>query len=427
MGRILSQTLRAARVSNKDLGRLLGSFSKRPSKSLTKRPKPVNLRHMPVSRRIKSIFRKFKDNPYPDGQLTFKALLYEIYKEPISMTEDERPYSNGLVRFLEREGEILERYDKYERTARDEDDAPFYYGGYTLYLYKDNLIPVKQGDEGVVTVDAYYPTSRKCVLDKFKKYLIPEKGDSKVSILVSRNGGLTAQKVSFPAPCIDDLDLNYGTGFKKTHAKIVEKLEARNGKIFLFSGHMGSGKSTYIKYLTSILGREVLWIPVNMVGNLASPDFISLLMSRKECVLILEDAEQAIQQRGSGSDDSAIATLLNLSDGVLGSLLNISIIITLNADRSTLDKAIFRKGRLAYDFDFKPLSVQDSNRLLKHLGKTQTTETPLTLAEIYGVDDENGHQATITPSRQVGFHTLMNGLTPNPAPVKEKAEDVKKS
>lgn len=360
---------------------------------------------------------KLKENPYApfDSSISPKWLLHQLYGEPISNTSDERIYGNGALRLLESKAVLIEAYREIEKEMKrkDDEDAEMFYPaaysrGNTLYLYRDNVISVKRNSDDTTVLDFYYPVSRSCVLPDFAKFLVKEKGDSRVSILTMRNGALVAQKVSFPAPVISDLELNYGTGFNKTHAKIVEKLEARNGKIFLFSGHMGSGKSTYIKYLTSVVDREALWIPVNMVGNLASPDFISLLMGKKECILILEDAEQAIQQRGSGAEDSAIATLLNLSDGVLGSLLNVSIIITLNANRSTLDRAIFRKGRLAYDWDFSHLSVEDSNRLLVHLNKGQKTDKPLTLAEIYGVDDDTGHDERMAQVKQMGFHTLID-------------------
>jgi SpoVK/Ycf46/Vps4 family AAA+-type ATPase len=143
-----------------------------------------------------------------------------------------------------------------------------------------------------------------------------------------------------------------------------------------------------------------------MTDQLASPDFISLLMNKKEAVLILEDAEKAVQERGGNGNDSAVATLLNLADGILGSLLNISIIVTYNADRQFIDKALLRKGRLSFDYDFGPLKTADAARLMKHLGKDAAVEGPMTLADIYGVEDDTGH--TPVEPKQVGFSALLS-------------------
>lgn len=374
---------------------------------------------MPRHRFTKSLPR-LKESPYLDGSLGFKSFMWELYKEPISMTEDERLYSNGLVRLLEKEALLVERYSKHEREIQEDEDSYLFTGGYTLYLYKDNLIPIRDQDDGTVTVDCYYPTSRRCVIDQFKRFIIKEKGESKVSILVSRNGGLVAQKVSFAAPVISNLDLNYGTGFSKIHAKIMEKLEARNGKVFIFTGVPGGGKTTYIKYLTSIVNREAIFLPVNLTDRITSPDFISLLMTKKEAILILEDAEQAVQQRGTGNDDSVVANLLNMADGILGTILNISLLITTNSDVKTFDRAVMRKGRLGILHDFGPLKKEDASKLMKSLGKQDEVKGPMTLAEIYGVGDDVGQPIPQEAGRQMGFHTAMAIPTPKAEPVKEK-------
>lgn len=409
------------------LGRA-GHIRATPHSILTKRPKPPKLNHMSVSRRIKSLFKGFKENPYPDGQISFKSLLYDIYKEPVSMTEDERPYSNGLVRFLEREADLIERYDKYERTTRDEDDGPFYYGGYTLYLYKDNLIPVKQGDEGVVTIDSYYPTSRKCVIDGFKRYLIKETGSSKVSVLVSRAGGLAINRITFPPPEIPDVELNYGTGFKKVYDKLVATLEQKKGGLVLMHGSAGSGKSYLMKHLTSVIDREFVFVGAAMIPRLNDPELVSLLLSKRGAVLVLEDAEQAIQKRDGMGDGSTTSVILNLTDGFMSSVLGCTVVASYNTETSQLDPALLRRGRLLFKHSFGPLNQSDAKRLVNKLGKTVDVKGPMTLADIYCAGEEaEAEVSTPEPSRSMGFHTLMSVPTPNAASVKEKVRADEKS
>lgn len=356
---------------------------------------------------------RLKKNLYTDGSLTFRAFMWELYRETISLTEDERPYSNALLRYLTKHAVLVESYSKIEREiiADDDDPMPFYSGGFTLYLYKDNLVAIKEESEGTIAVDCYYPTSKPCIIKEFAKYVIKEKGESKVSILISRNGSLVAQKVSFAPPVIGDLELNYGSGFGKVHELMLKKLNERKSGIIICHGSSGSGKSTYLKYLTSIVNREFLYVPVGMAQSLAEPSFISLLLNKKECVLILEDAEQAVQQRGTGSNDTAVSTLLNLGDGVLGSLLSATIIVTYNAPRQEVDKALLRPGRLMIEHDFGPLSEKDAERLVNYLKLDVEVAGPMTLADIYNSQDRLPPKPS-EPVRELGFHTLISTPTP---------------
>ena len=47
-----------------------------------------------------------------------------------------------------------------------------------------------------------------------------------------------------------------------------------------------------------------------------------------------------------------------------------------------------RKGRLIAEWKFDALSVEDSNKLLNSIGREDVTNKPLTLTEIYNMDEE---------------------------------------
>lgn len=361
---------------------------------------------------------RLRSNPYLpyDGMMAPKYFMWELYCEVISMTNDERSYLIGAMDFIKNNGKIVEGYVSIEEEIGEEDHdkliGKIFMGtqGSNLYLYKDNLIRCKVDDAQVddaqvVTLEFYYPVSKQCVIEEFKKWIIVKKGESRVSILTVRNGGLSAQKVSFSPPVISDLELNYGAGFNKTYKKMVDKLNENGSFMFLYHGDPGSGKSYLIKHLTSVIDREFIFIPSSCFGQLSSPDFISLLLTKKEAVLILEDAEQAIQARGGNGNDSAVSTLLNLSDGVLGNVLNIGLILSYNCDKQLVDKAILRKGRLSQEVFFGPLKTEDAQRLMKHLGKDVKVTKPMTLADIYGVEIDTG--SIPQQEKQMGFHTLV--------------------
>lgn len=360
--------------------------------------------------KLKTFRYKDIENPYMgwDHGLNPRQLLWEMFEQPISQMTDEREYSNGVVGFLSKNGILVDEISVVEKDKKKVEESSGYFALYhqdesacQKFLYKNNLIDVRFNKDETHTLTFFRPLCSPFVVGDFAQWILESKGESKVSILIQANGGLVAKKVNFKAPVISDIELNYGEGFGKVHHKVTDKLNERKASLFLFHGEPGSGKSTYLKYLTTIVDREFIFVPVSLAGNLSSPDFISLLMDKKEAVLILEDAEQAVQARGTGGNDSTVATLLNISDGILGSLLNISIIVTYNADKQHLDKALMRKGRLSFDYDFGPLCVKDAQRLAQHLKKDIKIHKPMTLADIYGAEDDTGYEAQ--PERKMGF------------------------
>jgi len=364
-----------------------------------------------------------------DNCLNPRYVLYDRFREPVSMLSDERTYNVDVLAFLRENAALLDEYikveDKKEKAAKggdDDDDLGFLLmedevsaDSSAKFWYKDNIIETNVAGEGV-TLTFYRPLSKPFANKDFEKWVIETEGDSRVSILVSRNGGMSVNSVTFDPPVISDLEMNYGTGFNKVHEKVLARLGEKRAGLMIFHGSPGSGKSTYIKHLSAIVDREFIFVPVNMTPELASPSFIGTLMNHKDAILILEDAEQAVRERGNGGDDSVVSTLLNLSDGILGNILRITLIVSWNMDRQYVDKALLRRGRLLLEHDFTALSMEDAERLVKHLGKDIKVTEPMTLADIYGVQADETYVPK--PRREMGFHTLL--ATPKTDEVKQK-------
>ena len=81
-----------------------------------------------------------------------------------------------------------------------------------------------------------------------------------------------------------------------------------------------------------------------------------------------------------------ISNILNLTDGILGDCLSIQVVATFNMKRENIDKALLRKGRLIAEHKFEKLSIDETNVLLKHLGKEQIVNESMSLADIYNID-----------------------------------------
>ena len=93
-----------------------------------------------------------------------------------------------------------------------------------------------------------------------------------------------------------------------------------------------------------------------------------------------------VQYLPSGKAMFTIAGLLNITDGLLGDCLNIQIICTFNTDIRRIDKALLRRGRLIALYEFRELTAEKSNSLLKHLKSDQVTSKEMILADIFNID-----------------------------------------
>lgn len=241
-------------------------------------------------------------------------------------------------------------------------------------------------------------------LSRFKKHSIKKKGGN-ISLIKSQGGGyldLEEYEISTPKT---DLKLNYGDEFKKIHETIVKRLNTQKDKgIVLLHGDPGTGKTTYIKYLASLIkDKQIIFVPPMMAETLTDPSIIPFLMEYKNSILIIEDAEKVLGTRENATSISqSTSNLLNLTDGILGDCLNIQIVATFNTKRDNIDDAFMRKGRLIAEHKFVKLSVDQSNNLLKSLGKDYTTEKEMALSDIYNIDVDI--YKTINQKGKIGFN-----------------------
>jgi hypothetical protein len=210
-----------------------------------------------------------------------------------------------------------------------------------------------------------------------------------INLIVGAPGeGYTLREFTTKLPSKEiDLELNYGKEFVKKHETIIDRLNQQNGSgLVVLNGKPGTGKTTYIKYLTTQIEKRIIFVPPSMAESLTGPNLLPFLMENKNSILIIEDAEKVIRSRDS-QDNAAVSNILNITDGLLGDCLNIFVIATFNTDRDNVDKALLRKGRLLYEHHFDDLSVEKCNKIFEKLEIDRRTNVPLTLADIFNNED----------------------------------------
>ncbi len=237
------------------------------------------------------------------------------------------------------------------------------------------------------------------IQNALKKFKIKNFKRPQISILINTKRGIEINSFKIVKPRLRILD-NYNDDFINIHKSILKRLSKKNDKgLVLLHGKPGTGKTSYIKYLISLVKKNVIFLPLNMAKAVTSPDLISILIDNPNSIFIIEDAENLIIDRDQ-DDNSPVSALLNISDGLLSDCLNIQIICSFNTDVSKIDSALLRKGRLIAKYDFKELEVNKANKLSKKLGFDATFDSSTTLTDIYNQKERKYQQSR---KNKIGF------------------------
>lgn len=221
-------------------------------------------------------------------------------------------------------------------------------------------------------------------------------------VLTKGTGGYYTEDINIDNFLIE-VENNYNDDFISLDSIINDSLEEDRSGLILLHGDPGTGKTSYIKnLLTRHKEKCFIFIPNDFINELLQPDFITFLISHKNAILVIEDAEKVIASRDSESKNSVVSTILQLTDGLFSDYLNIKIICTFNTHIGNIDKALLRKGRMIAFYQFKALTKIKTNNILASLGFEEVDEE-LTLADIY-----NFQGSDFNPSKKkksIGFRS----------------------
>lgn len=268
-----------------------------------------------------------------------------------------------------------------------------------LYMYIDS-------DEINIYYDPSYEKNPDSVLytliSLIKGAVEPKVKKNKIYVVYQGTNGF--EKTGFDVKKINvNLNENYNDGFEEISKEIVDGLnDKKKTNLVILRGSPGTGKTTYIRYLTHKLKKNIIFISPDMVNHITDPSFIPFLIKNSDAVLIIEDGEPAIGKRDISGRTGAVSNILNLTDGLLSDCLNISIVVTLNTDNKDIDPALERRGRLLKHYTFEKLSVKKSKALLLKNGRGDIdVKEPMTLADIYyhGTENDGGQ----TERKRIGF------------------------
>jgi hypothetical protein len=203
------------------------------------------------------------------------------------------------------------------------------------------------------------------------------------------SGGLCTEELEFKK---FDINLKENYNDDLPYERIVKLINSEDKELILFDGKPGTGKTSLIKHLMGLSDKQFLYIDSNLLETMDSSKFISFLVDFRNSIVVLEDCEKILSNREEGNP--FMGTLLNLTDGIIGETVKAKFICSFNCPEHKIDQALLRKGRLSLKYTFNELSFEKTKALMPEATK------PLTLAEIYNKDTNNGGE---TKRRKIGF------------------------
>lgn len=198
----------------------------------------------------------------------------------------------------------------------------------------------------------------------------------------------------------------------------IEKLlcaKIENGKLVLWQGIPGTGKT----YMLRALAWE--WRNLHTIHYIVDPEYflgearyLCLFLSgacesdetyddpddglpvannKKPCgtLIVLEDAGELVGVEARINVGQGLSRLLNLTDGLLGQGLNISILITTNEEMGKLHPAVCRPGRCLQKIVFDSFTHNEAlSWCNKHnVDPSKIPSGKLSLAELYALKANN--------------------------------------
>ncbi len=195
--------------------------------------------------------------------------------------------------------------------------------------------------------------------------------------------GLEIEPVSLHDIDLDNIDNYYNSDTFRSLEKIVKQIKKSDKGLSIFYGDRGTGKTSFINYISSKLDRIVIFIPNNMIEHtINNSDFRKFLKKYEKPVLVLDDCEMVFSEV-YGRTNMFSSNLLQMVDGFLSDSINCNIITIFNLDNEEeIDQSLLDCNNLIDIIEFDILSDEESNTLAKHIGSNKKYKNKNRLIDI---------------------------------------------
>jgi hypothetical protein len=165
----------------------------------------------------------------------------------------------------------------------------------------------------------------------------------------------------------EDIEDLYSKKTWKSTNKIIKRLRKGETGLVIFWGERGCGKSNFIDYLTSVVDRDVIFLP-NTMTDLAtnSPDFRKILTKFHKPIVVIDDCEIVFSEFFTKSN-LMCNNLIQLVDSVVP-VEELTVITLFNSkDEDDIDHNLLESNALIDLVEFTRLDKEEANELAKTL------------------------------------------------------------
>jgi hypothetical protein len=188
------------------------------------------------------------------------------------------------------------------------------------------------------------------------------------------------------------MKLYYGPDIDDWIQSFDQRTRNKIGGITILEGAPGTGKTTLVSQLVVRLAASHVFyvLPVGNDHALTSPELVPFWVRQSDLhpgkvkVIVMEDSERVLLRRDADNQNS-ISALLNIADGLMGRMLRLHLVCSLNGKLEEIDAAILRPGRLFSYRQFGLLSKENATAIARARGirfEPSREREGFTLAEV---------------------------------------------
>lgn len=190
----------------------------------------------------------------------------------------------------------------------------------------------------------------------------------------------------------DDVGRNYPKSVRGQLQDLMEMEPPKvGGKLILWHGHPGGGKTSAIKTLVDswrdwadaeyIVDPEAFFGQATyMLSVLNRPTSRHLDEDKDRWrVIVVEDAGQFVHKDADATTGQAFSRLLNMTDGMIGQGMRVIVLITTNRPLEEMHEALRRPGRCIANIEFSKFTAHEASEWLGGVA----VPNEMSLAELY--------------------------------------------